>query len=78
MASWPVVSSISCFIVTPSMMSWKSPRPDFSGKNRHVIWIPLHEDLGLLHLLAIFDRDDRADDDVVDFEFAPVLREHGD
>ena len=32
MASWPVVSSTSCFIVTPSMMSWNSTLPAFSER----------------------------------------------
>src|SRR2546426_8150849 len=31
-ASWLVVSSISCFIVTPSMMSWNFTRPAFSER----------------------------------------------
>ena len=32
MASWLVVSSISCFIVTPSMMSWNLILPAFSER----------------------------------------------
>ena len=43
------------------------------GENRHVVRIPLHEGLALLHLAAVGHGDDGAEDDVVALEFAAVL-----
>ena len=48
------------------------------GENRHVVRIPLHEGLALLDLAAVRHGDDRADDDVVAFQFAAVVGEDGD
>ena len=48
------------------------------GKNRDVVRIPLHEGVALLDLAAVLDGDDRADDDVVRFQFAAVVAEDGD
>ena len=42
-------------------------------EDRNVVRIPLHEGLALLHLAALGDGDDRADDHGVAFEFAAVL-----
>ncbi len=42
-------------------------------EDRHVVRIPLHERLALLHMAAVLDRDDRADDDGVALQFAAVL-----
>ena len=42
-------------------------------EDRDVVRIPLHEGLALLHLAAVGDGDDRADDHGVAFEFAAVL-----
>ncbi len=49
----------------------------FFGENRHVIRIPLHEGVALLHLGAVLGRNDRADDHDVVFQFTSVVAENG-
>src|SRR5208283_927531 len=47
------------------------------GKNRHVVRIPLHKGLALLHLGAVLERNDRANDDGVVFQFAAIVAQDG-
>src|SRR5208282_3111384 len=47
------------------------------GKNRHVVRVPLHEGLALFDFGAVLERNDRADDDVVIFQFTAVVVEDG-
>ena len=49
----------------------------FLGKNRHVVRIPLDERVALLDLRAVLEGNDRADDDGVVFQFAPVVAVDG-
>src|SRR6266849_6160794 len=50
----------------------------FLGEDWHVVGVPLDEGFGLLDVAAVGHLDDRADDEVVQFEFAAVLAENGD
>ena len=59
-------------------MSRNSILPALVGQNRHVVRIPLHEGLALLHRAAVGLRDDRTDDDVVALDFAALFVMHGD
>src|SRR5205814_2450519 len=45
-------------------------------KNGHVVRVPLDERFALLDLLAVRNRNDRTDNDVVNFQFAAILRQN--
>src|SRR5205823_6276334 len=47
----------------------------FLGKDRNVVGVPLHEGFALLDLGAVGDGNDRADDEVMRFEFAAIFAE---
>ena len=78
MASWPVVSSISCFIVTPSMMSWNFTLPAFSERIGTLYGSHWTKVSPFLILRAVLEGNDRADDDGVVFQFAAVVVVDGD
>ena len=90
MASWPVVSSISCFMVTPSMMSMEFHLAGLFGEDRDVVGVPLDEGVafdfclgsgvngGAFDAGAVGFGDDGADDDVVLFQLTAVVAENGD
>ena len=75
MASWLVVSSISCFIVTPSMMSWNFTLPAFSERIGTLCGSHWTNVSPFLTLRAVLEGNDRADDDGVIFQFAAVFVE---
>jgi len=76
MDSSPVASSTSCFMVTPSMMSWNFTLPA-SRENRHIVRIPLDKGVGLLDAAAVLDGNHGANDDRMAFEFAAIIGENG-
>ncbi len=78
MASWLVVSSDFLLHGDAFDDVVELHRAGLLGENRHVVRIPLDEGLALLDLAAVLDGDDRADDDVVAFQFAAVVGEDGD
>ena len=78
MASWPVVSSTSCFIVTPSMMSWNFTLPAFSERIGTLYGSHCTKVSPFLTLPPFGHGNDRADDDVVAFQFAAILVEHAE
>src|ERR1039458_5411608 len=47
-------------------------------ENRHVVGIPLHKGLALFDLAAVLERNDRADNDGVIFQFTTVFAVDGD
>ena len=77
MASWPVVSSVSCFIVTPSMMSWNFTLPAFSERIGTLYGSHWTKVSPFLILPPSLNGNDRADDDDVVFQFAAILAENG-
>ena len=74
----PVASSISCFMVTPAIMSRNSTLPAFSVRIGTLYGSHWTKASPFLTLRAVGDGDDRADDDVVALEFAAVLGVDGD
>ena len=49
----------------------------FLRENRHVVRVPLNEGFALLDLAAVLDGDDRANDDKMLFQLAPIVANNG-